>query len=297
MSSVGYRLVDSAQKRTKKPSASRSLKWIGIDEDGRLERSFFSKVEIPSDQRHCWMWTGSKNASGYGIASVKGKNVAAHRLAIYLFKHDDPKDLLVLHCCDTPACVNPRHLSLGTAHDNVRDLELRERLRRVACERRGEEFVGRCAVVADGDARRLSRVEIDDDVVRSLRWHYWNVTKDFGAIASAHGLTRSRVKNIVRRESWCDVPPIECEFGRVVSWGSWVKKRKIIRGHGDIAKLEQTIERERGHRRARLVFNRAGVTLPTAIQPVGGDQREPGRTGQVEGAAGADVVEQERSRP
>ena len=43
--------------------------------------------------------------------------------------------------------------------------------------------------------------------------------------------------------------------------------------------------------------DRAGVTLPTAIQPVGGDQREPSRTGQVEGAAGADVVEQERSRP
>lgn len=43
--------------------------------------------------------------------------------------------------------------------------------------------------------------------------------------------------------------------------------------------------------------DRAGVTLPTAIQPVGGDQLEPGRAGQVEGAAGADVVEQERSRP
>lgn len=43
--------------------------------------------------------------------------------------------------------------------------------------------------------------------------------------------------------------------------------------------------------------DRAGVTLPTALQPVGGDQREPSRTGQVEGAAGADVVEQERSSP
>ena len=46
-----------------------------------------------------------------------------------------------------------------------------------------------------------------------------------------------------------------------------------------------------------LVELGAGVTLPTAIQPVGGDQLEPGRAGQVEGAAGADVVEQERSRP
>ena len=33
--------------------------------------------------------------------------------------------------------------------------------------------------------------------------------------------------------------------------------------------------------------DRAGVTLPTAIQPVGGDQLEPGRVGQVEGESDA----------
>jgi hypothetical protein len=43
--------------------------------------------------------------------------------------------------------------------------------------------------------------------------------------------------------------------------------------------------------------DRAGVTLPIAVQPVGGDQLVPSRVGQAEGAAGADVVEQERSRP
>ena len=234
MTYSSYRLVRSVAQRTMKPSVSRSLKWIGYDEGRRLERSFFSKVEIPSDHRHCWIWTGAKNAAGYGIASVKGKNIAAHRLAIYLFKHKDPKDLLVLHCCDTPACVNPRHLSLGTAHDNVRDLELRDRIRRIACERNGEEFVGRCAVVAEDDGRRLPRVEIDDDVVRSLRWHYWNVTKDFGAIACAHGLTRTRVKNIIRRQSWSEVPPVDGEFGKVYSGGYIGKRAKIIRSEADL---------------------------------------------------------------
>ena len=49
--------------------------------------------------------------------------------------------------------------------------------------------------------------------------------------------------------------------------------------------------------------DRAGVTLPTAIQSVGGDQLEPGGPGQVEGegdagvAAGAQLVDEERSRP
>ena len=49
--------------------------------------------------------------------------------------------------------------------------------------------------------------------------------------------------------------------------------------------------------------DRAGVTLPIAIQPVGRDQLDPGGAGQVEGegdaggAAGAQLVDEERSRP
>src|SRR5690606_41008851 len=111
--------------------------------------------------------------------------------------------------------------------------------RRIHCERHGIEFVKRVAVaVPQNDGRRLPKAQIDDDVVRSLRWHYWSVTKDFKSIACAHGLSVQRVQNIIRRQSWCEVEPIEAEFGHVITWGGWTRKisrPKSIRSHVDLA--------------------------------------------------------------
>ena len=51
---------------------------------------------------------------------VGGKTEFAHRMAYRLYV-GEPGDLFVCHHCDTPLCVNPDHLFLGTATDNIRD--------------------------------------------------------------------------------------------------------------------------------------------------------------------------------
>ena len=70
----------------------------------------------------CWLWKSSKFKSGYGIFTINKKPFRAHRIAFELFKMPIPPGLHVLHKCDTPACVNPEHLFLGTHQDNMTDM-------------------------------------------------------------------------------------------------------------------------------------------------------------------------------
>jgi hypothetical protein len=71
----------------------------------------------------CWNWSGSKNALGYGRLFIsKTKAVMAHRFSWEIHQGQIPKGLLVLHRCDTPSCVRPDHLFLGTSKDNSQDM-------------------------------------------------------------------------------------------------------------------------------------------------------------------------------
>lgn len=45
----------------------------------------------------------------------------AHRISFQLSSHALIAGMQICHTCDNPACINPRHLFLGSASDNARD--------------------------------------------------------------------------------------------------------------------------------------------------------------------------------
>ncbi len=87
---------------------------------GKKPAPFHSRLDKVS-KPGCHLWTGKLDVYGYGKVWIDGREVIASRHAWLLHHGRLPADLCVLHRCDTPACVKPDHLFLGTRLDNMRD--------------------------------------------------------------------------------------------------------------------------------------------------------------------------------
>ena len=76
----------------------------------------------------CWMWTAAKAGRGYGVLRFRGRQWYAHRVSWVVYRGEIPQNICVLHRCDTPGCINPEHLFLGSYQDNSRDASCKGRL-------------------------------------------------------------------------------------------------------------------------------------------------------------------------
>ncbi len=131
----------------------------------------FASKFVRGDGDDCWLWTAAKNTNGYG-AFAWTEERQAHRAAYRLMIGPIPNGAVVRHRCDTPLCVNPAHLLLGTQAQNMGDAVERDRVSRGAHHGNAKltDAQAREILVSTDTALRLSkRYGVHPDLVRMIQ--------------------------------------------------------------------------------------------------------------------------------
>lgn len=147
-----------------------------------VSERFWPKVQKGKPDE-CWMWQAATDKDGYGIFGYEGRSGAkAHRVAYELTHGPIEKNVMVLHHCDTPGCVNPAHLYAGDAYQNMLDKHERGRAR-----------------YARGEATNHSKLKARQ--VRHIR-HLFEHGMSMRELSRRYGVQTSNIGLIVRHKTW-----------------------------------------------------------------------------------------------
>ena len=134
-----------------------------------------------SDKDGCWLWNGSERSSGYGQFWANGKPVSAHRYSWGITYGPIPKGKCVCHKCDTPRCVRPEHLFVGTMAENNADKAMKNRAARLV-----------------GEQNPMTVLTVED--VKAIRSLNGKMTQRM--IANMFGVAQGHVHRIINRTRW-----------------------------------------------------------------------------------------------
>jgi len=83
--------------------------------------------------KNCIEWQHACTRAGYGVKRIGNKTLYVHRVIYCEDRGIDISEIAgqsVMHLCDNPKCINPKHLRLGSHADNMGDMGAKGRSRR-----------------------------------------------------------------------------------------------------------------------------------------------------------------------
>ena len=140
----------------------------------------------------CFIWPRRLTTRGRGRVRRNSKRLLAHRWVWEELIGPIPAGMCLCHHCDVPACVNPKHLYVGTQADNMRDMVIRKRT--FAC--RDPEGARKNGLRNRGDnnaRRKLSSGDVSEIRIAKLAPR---------VLAEKYGVTRRHIYRILRCDYW-----------------------------------------------------------------------------------------------
>lgn len=144
-----------------------------------LEKVLSNKTVVDG----CWIWKGGKDKDGYGIVSVNNKSVRVTRYIMSQMGENIEK-LCVCHTCDTPSCINPKHLFVSTNAGNTKDRQLKGR------GIRGEDC--------------WTSVLTEEQVIEIRKEHRKGVSRK--SLKDKYNVSKSTIQFIINRRTWKHLP-------------------------------------------------------------------------------------------
>lgn len=126
----------------------------------------------------CWIWFGPAGNWGYGQIYYKGRRHYCHKWAYEHFVGPVPDGKILMHSCDTPACVNTNHLSIGTLKENSQD-----------CLNKG----------------RKKTQKLNPEKVREIRRHFGGekgTWKEYEVVGNKYGVKACVIHGVVVGRNW-----------------------------------------------------------------------------------------------
>ncbi len=163
-------------------------------------RARFESKYCPEPNTGCWLWTGSHFDTGYGQFHIRRSAVGAHRVS-YEIHHGTIRDgLWVLHRCDTPACVNPDHLFLGT-HADARGDRNGARLHPERLSRGAQHYARtRPDLLPRGEQHGMSRLTMG--AAAAIRSRYAAGSASQRQLAREYGVSQTTIYRVIRGDIW-----------------------------------------------------------------------------------------------
>ena len=140
----------------------------------------------------CWDWNGNL-LKGYARLTYRNKFYAAHRVSWMINKGEIPRELCVLHTCDTRHCTRIEHLFLGSYKDNYHDMRSKGRL--------GHGAIGNCFTSKPLRPKTILNI---NEVARIKKMI---ASKEYSMkyIADQFSVCTSTIYNIKNNKIWKDV--------------------------------------------------------------------------------------------